>query len=202
MGAPRSIETRAAGAILALAAACAAGYEDGAPPGHTGGFGEPDCTACHSDNDRNSAAGRLVVDGLPSCYAPGRLYRLAVVLEHPELEAGGFQLAFRTPAGEPAGRPVSPNGRTRIVSDGGQPYLQHQAEGRKPAEDGRIRWEIEWEAPAAGTQVTLHVAANAANDDLSELGDFIFTLERELLSGADAAGQTSAGCSTGSSLKR
>lgn len=198
MAARKCTEALAAAALLA-AAACAWTYEDGAPPGHTGGFGEPDCTTCHSDHEKNAAGGRLEVRGLPERYAPGERYRLSVVLAHPELEAGGFQLALRTPEGEPAGAVVSPTARTRTVSADEVTYLQHTGEGRETSEDGRIHWQLEWQAPETATPVILHLAANAANDDLSALGDFIYTLERTL---EPASAATSSSGSTGSSRKR
>lgn len=155
-------------------------YDDGAPPGHTGGFGEPDCTACHSDNERNDAEGILSVTGLPERYAPGESYRLSIVLEHPELEAGGFQLAVRTSDGSAAGRLEPVDARTRALADGGREYLQHTPEGRRDTDGGRISWQLAWQAPGAAVPVVLNLAANAANDDLSELGDFIYTLELTL----------------------
>ncbi|MEX2122686.1 MAG: choice-of-anchor V domain-containing protein [Woeseia sp.] len=158
-------------------------YENGAPPAHTGGFGEPDCSLCHSDSDKNPPDGMLKIDGLPGRYSPGVVYDFEVVLRHPELKSGGFQLAIRSAGGEPAGEVISPSGRTRIVADAGQRYLQHSNEGREPEKDGFIRWRVRWIAPLDGmpqSTVYLHVAANAANDDISALGDYIFTLEREL----------------------
>lgn len=155
-------------------------YDNGAPPGHTGGFGEPDCTACHSDNDRNDAAGGLTVTGLPERYVPGESYRLSIVLEHPELEAGGFQLALRTAEGAAAGRVSPVDARTLAVTDGGREYLQHTSEGRRDTDEGRISWQLAWQAPATAVPVILNLAANAANDDLSALGDFIYTLQLEL----------------------
>jgi len=178
--APGCTERRLPALALVALAACAWGYEDGAPPGHTGGHGEPDCTACHADNERNDAAGALTVLGLPERYAPGARYALSVVLEHPELEAGGFQLAIRGPDGEAAGRLVAADDRTRLLEADGGRYLQHTAEGRKTVEDGRIAWQLVWQAPDGGRPVWLHLAANAANDDLSALGDFIYTLEKRL----------------------
>lgn len=171
---------RIATGVLVLAAACAAAYQDGAPPGHTGAPGEADCTACHSDNERNDAAGALAIDGLPERYEPGVLYRLAVRLEHPELEAGGLQLAIRTADGKPAGWLVPSDARTRVLEVDGQAWLQHTPDGRAPERDGRIAWRFEWRAPERALPVVLYLAANAANDDFSELGDFIYTLEQRL----------------------
>lgn len=181
-----------------MAAGAAGGYEDGAPPGHTGGFGEPDCSACHSDNEKDAPAGALAIEGWPSEYVPGESYPLAIVLQHPELASGGFQLALRTADGGPAGELVAASDRTQVVTEADQPYLQHTREGTQTETDGRIRWELEWRAPETAEPVVLNVAANAANDDFSSLGDFIYTLEKSLRPTA-TRDQESA---TGSSRKR
>jgi hypothetical protein len=152
-------------------------YEDGAPPGHTGGFGEPDCTLCHSDSERNPLDGTLRVDGLPGRYSANADYELAVVLEHPDLQSGGFQLAVRTADGKQAGRLIPLSPATRVVVAAGQEYLQHSKDGRQPEQDGIIRWTFRWIAPREVGPVQLHIAANASNDDISALGDLIFTRE-------------------------
>jgi hypothetical protein len=167
-------------AVLLLVAADGRGYEEGAPPGHTGGFGEPDCTACHSDGEKNAPGGKLEIEGLPASYAPGKAYTLSIALRHPELASGGFQLAVRTAAGQPAGDLLPTSERTQVVADGGQSYLEHTGAGTEAGTDGRIQWEFEWLAPATQEQLVLNIAANAANDDISELGDFVYTLERLL----------------------
>lgn len=188
-------------AVLALAAAEGRGYEDGAAPGHTGGFGEPDCSACHSDGEKNAPDGELDVEGLPASYVPGHSYRLAVVLRHPELASGGFQLALRTAAGAPAGELVAASERTQIVTDAGQPYLQHTRKGTQTDTDGRIRWAFEWRTPETAEPLVLNLAANAANDDISELGDYIYTLEQTLQAAAGAR-PTGDSAVTGSRRKR
>ena len=170
-------------ALLLVAAADVFAYEDGAPPGHTGGFGEPDCSACHSGSETNAPAGELSVEGLPAEYAPGETYRLAILLQHPELASGGLQVAMRTREGEPAGELLPSSARTAIVKESGQDYLQHTPEGTRTGGDGCIRWEFDWRAPRTAEPVVLNVAANAANDDFSSLGDFVYTLERTVAGG-------------------
>lgn len=178
---------RSPGLAAALLAVSGAGwcYEDGAPPGHTGGFGEPDCSLCHSDNEKNAPEGELNVDGLPRPFSPGELYELSIVLRHPELRSGGFQMTIRTADGQPAGKLEPVSGRTRVVSEAGRQYLQHSNDGRQTDRDGSIGWTFQWLAPEDGEPVVLNVAANAANDDLSALGDYIFTLEMKLETAAD-----------------
>jgi hypothetical protein len=166
--------------VLLLLAAGRTGYayEDGAPPGHTGGFGEADCSACHADSDPNPADGMLQIEGLPDRVLADSAYELAVVLKHAELRTGGFQLALRSSDGKPSGRLVSLSNRTRVIEEAGQVYLQHTREGLQPQSDGTARWVFRWIAAGVAGPVYLHVAANAANDDVSPLGDYIFTLER------------------------
>jgi len=154
------------------------GYEDGAPPGHTGGFGEPDCSVCHADSEPNPADGTLQVQGLPDRVLADSAYELAVVLKYTELRTGGFQLAVRSSDGKPSGQLVSLSDRTRVIEEAGQVYLQHTKEGLHPQIDGAARWVFRWIAAGVAGPVYLHVSANAANDDISALGDYIFTLER------------------------
>jgi hypothetical protein len=47
------------------------------------------------------------------------------------------------------------------------------------------RWTFRWTAPAdaPGRAVVFHVAANAANDDDSPLGDFIYARALRVLAG-------------------
>jgi hypothetical protein len=159
------------------------GYEDGAPPGHTGGFGEPDCRACHADSDPNPAEGTLEVGGFPDRVAADAHYELEIVLQHAELRSSGFQLALRSPDGKPAGKLVSLSRRTSLIEENGQVYLQHTKDGLQPESDGTARWVFRWIATGIVGPVHLHVAANAANDDVSALGDYIFTLE--LIAGSE-----------------
>lgn len=173
-------------AVLALRAAEACGFVDGAPPAHTGGFGEPDCSACHSDGEKNAPKGELDVEGLPASYVPGHSYRLAIVLRHPELASGGFQLALRTAAGAVAGELIPASERTQIVTEAGQAYLQHTRKGAQADIEGSICWAFEWQAPETAEPLVLNLAANAANDDISELGDYIYTLEQTLQPAAGA----------------
>ena len=58
----------------------------------------------------------------------------------------------------------------------GTSYAQHTEEGTALTGPGASTWTFAWRPSAAGaTAVILHAAANAANDDASEFGDFIYT---------------------------
>lgn len=163
--------------VLAAAGAPVAGYPDAPPPGHTGGFGEPSCHACHFDADVNEPGGTLVVEGVPERYEPGETYRLAVVVSHPDLAGGGFQMSARHPDGTQAGSLEPVDARVATMAEGDVVYAYHTAAGLAPVESGAVRWIVEWTAPAAGGDVVFHVAANASDGDESPFGDRIYTLE-------------------------
>lgn len=152
------------------------------PPGHTGGFGEPTCRACHVDSDLNAPGSTLGILGLEGPFAPGETRRVTVRLESFDMVAAGFQGAFRFAAGprrgETAGVVAGVDGRTGAVPDsmGRILYIQHTAAGT-PASADVATWTFEWTAPASPGEVVLHVAANSANGDDSPLGDLIYTAE-------------------------
>ncbi len=160
------------------------------PLAHTGGFGEPTCIACHFDFDLNDPSGSIAIDGAPARYAPGTKYRLTITVRHPELKLAGFELAARFATGPDSGKQagtlavtdsradVSLENATRIQ------YAHHLRSGTTPLSPGVGRWTVEWTAPTAGSgPVAIHVAGNAADDNDSPLGDYIFAKSITLPSG-------------------
>ncbi|MDW7710031.1 MAG: choice-of-anchor V domain-containing protein [Deferrisomatales bacterium] len=176
----------AVGAVVAsllLSGGFAAAYVDGPPPGYSGGFGEPTCHVCHFDQVLDDSAGRLEVQGFPEAFEPGARYEVGVTVARPGTARAGFQLTVRfsggTRAGQQAGHLSGGEEGVGVVEDAsGVQYARQGREGSPVAADGIARWIVRWEAPAeAEGEVSLHVAANAANDDASELGDFVYVGE-------------------------
>jgi len=159
-------------------------YGDGPPPGHTGGFGEPTCVACHFDGGVNEGPGRVSVEGLPGGAVGGDdagPLELHLVVEDPDLVRGGFQLPARwaegPEKGASAGTLAPSDGRTELSRGGaGDVTYLHQSEvGTEPTREGVSRWSFRWSPPGAWSgPVVFHVAANAANGDVSEFGDRIY----------------------------
>ena len=119
---------------LALAGASLAAvprYKDGPPPGHTGGFGEPTCRACHSDAGLNEPGGDVAISGAPAAFEPGRRYELEVVLRRAGMLRAGFQLAARVAEGEAPGVLRPSDGRTAVVWDSVTRvgYIEHTTAG-------------------------------------------------------------------------
>jgi len=170
--------------VLVLAGASLAAvplFRAGPPTAHTGGFGEPTCRACHSDAGLNEPGGELAITGAPATYELGRTYQLEVVLRRAGMLRAGFQLAARfadgAAAGSPAGVLAPGDGRSVVIWDtlSHVSYIEHTQIGTDMRGDAG-RWLVSWTAPAdARGVVAFHAAGNAANDDDSPLGDFIYT---------------------------
>jgi hypothetical protein len=146
------------------------------PEAHTGGFGEPTCQECHLGEPLNQPPGAVRIIGLPDAYEPGRRYELAVQLTAPQLQVGGFELAARFADAHQAGHfEATTAGAVVTRSQASIEYITHTLEGIAANRD-TVRWAIIWTAPSNETRpVVFHLAANAANDDASPLGDHIHT---------------------------
>lgn len=170
-------------ALLSAAPLPEAAYVDGPPPAHTGGFGDDTCHACHFENDLDAPGGSLSIVGVPDRLDPSATYRITVSLERSGMGRAGFQLAARVDAGDGAGgpagvlQPLDGDERVQVVAGPDEAmYAQHTELGTALTGRGRTSWTVGWRPSAPNaTSVTFHVAANAANDDASEFGDFIYT---------------------------
>jgi hypothetical protein len=168
-----------AAALMAVSVSGAAAlFKQGPPVARTGGFGEPTCMECHLGEQLNAPGGVLEVSGVPPQYEPGRDYLLTVRLQRNELAIGGFELAARFEAGplqgRQAGRLRAADQRVFVADSAGVQYAHHTLYG-VTATGAELRWRVHWRAPTAAAPVIFHIAGNAANDDASNLGDFIYT---------------------------
>ena len=151
---------------------------DRPPTAVTGGFGEPTCQLCHSEAAVNSGPGRLLLDGVPHAYEPGAAYPITLTVVHGGARVFGFELAARHEGGGQAGSLAPAAGseeRVGITPEAGISYAHHLRPGTMPLAPDTARWLLVWTAPDAGGTVSFHAAANAANDDDSPLGDYVYT---------------------------
>jgi hypothetical protein len=167
---------------LAASTMNARATRDRPPPAHTGGFGEPTCQSCHDDLPANRGPGTLRITGIhDGLFHPGQAYDLHVELEDLHLRAAGFQLTARFRDGSQAGQfevPSAETGRIAATLAGGIVFMHHLYDGTEVATRGAARWSVRWLPPeGAGGTVVLHAAAVAADNDLSNLGDNVYTAE-------------------------
>jgi hypothetical protein len=153
-------------------------YRDGPPLGFSGGFGEDHCQACHSDDKLNASPGSLTISA-PERYSPGKTYSVTLTLRRRGMAIGGFQLTSRFEEDSAqAGTLALVDGqkdRMKVVTDRGVQYAYHTREGTPLTSTDVVRWTISWTAPTGSRAVLFHAAANAANGDESQSGDFIYT---------------------------
>ncbi|HEX6983119.1 MAG TPA: choice-of-anchor V domain-containing protein [Balneolaceae bacterium] len=147
----------------------------------TGGFGEETCRSCHFDYDLNPEGGSLSVSGIGEEISPGEILNIQITVRRNDLGKAGFQLSARFTDGSQAGRfKIKDNERvmfTEAVPDSLQ-YIQHSEAGTKPVKSGVNSWTVAWQAPESIEKaIIFNVAANAANGDASEFGDFIYAEE-------------------------
>jgi hypothetical protein len=160
----------------------------GPPIGTTGAprmgnfLAEPTCAQalCHTGNSLNNQ-GQITVLGVPSVYAPSTVYPLTVRLDsaaQPSLTPRwGFELtAIRLSNGRGSGSFLAPG--LRIVSNpgNGRRYVTHGLDDVQDGVPGPVEWTFAWVSPdSLEGAVGFYFAGNAANGNLTSLGDFIYT---------------------------
>ncbi len=155
-------------------------YPEAPPVAHTGGFGEPTCQQCHFDLPMNDPGGTLTLGGVPEGYVAGVRYLLTIQLARPAMRRGGFQVAARFADGAQAGRQAGifqlVDERIEVVVDetSAVAYAHHTQAGTLVAAPDTARWILAWTAPEAAGRIVFHLTANAANDDASEFGDYVY----------------------------
>lgn len=156
-------------------------YPENTPLGHTGGFDEPTCLACHFDGELNAPGGSLTIAGVDEKLVAGQSYEISVTLQRKEMAKSGIQLSVRHPDGGQAGQLRSSNAALRVDTLAGVQYARHSLAGTVPLNGDSTVWHLTWTAPRDQSEAIFHVAANAANGDVSEFGDFIYTLSRSVV---------------------
>jgi hypothetical protein len=132
--------------------------------------------------------GELTLNGVPESFIPGYQYEFIIVMKHLMLQSGGFQLTVRNIDGTTAGELSIVDKRAQITTDSksGRSYAQHSIDGTKAKTKGIISWLIRWQAPTNEDKLIINVAANAANDDASAFGDYIYFVEKKLKAAAQS----------------
>lgn len=182
--------------VFGAALGPAARYPESPPAAHTGGFGEPTCQRCHFDQPLNAPEGALTLEGVPDVYTAGERYRLRVRLVKPDLQKAGFQVAVRFSEGPAGGKQagvltaIGSRAEVVVFDSTAVQYIQHTEEGTTPTAEGTASWDIAWTAPdTVEAPITVHLVANAANDDASEFGDYIYAVEEVSVGGKKANGK-------------
>jgi len=151
-------------------------FSAGPPLAHTGAFGEATCIECHSGNALNAAGGTFSISDVPQNYTPGQTYPIQVSISKSGQQRWGFELAARVASsGQQAGSLTPTNANTQVTTLGGIQYITHTSTGTFLG-SSQGTWTFNWTAPTTAVGPILFAAAgNAANGNLSNNGDFIYT---------------------------
>ncbi len=136
---------------------------------------------CHSGNSLNNAAGTLQILDVPASYTPGQTYTIRVSLSRTGNIRFGFQLVALDQNGANVGTLATNDANTQLIaadpgSWAGRNYIEHTRAGTAATATNQTIWTIKWTAPATrGGKISFYAAGNAADNNSSVSGDFIYT---------------------------
>ena len=153
-------------------------YPDHIAGPYTGGFGEESCHSCHFDYDLNQPGGELLINGIPDSFESGKEYSIQIAVKRQNVSRAGFQMTSRFEDSTQAGSFILPaNLTTTPEIDNEITYVQHGVNEVEAEGDGKT-WKLRWIAPnQTDKKIIFNIAANAANGDASEFGDWIYVEE-------------------------
>ncbi|MEE9554340.1 MAG: choice-of-anchor V domain-containing protein [candidate division Zixibacteria bacterium] len=159
--------------ILMVIPAMALAYSGGPPDGRTGAPGELTCqNSCHSSFPLNSGDGSLTISG-PAQFEPDMTYSITVELSDIGQSRWGFEI---TPLTEGSVN-ITDATNTQLSISNGKSYVKHTSTGTYQGNsNGPVNWSFDWTAPSnPSDSIIFYAAGNAANNNFSNSGDYIYT---------------------------
>ena len=148
------------------------------PPADRSGVSGVTCSTsgCHNDFSANAGEGSVSITGLPAEWTPGVLYPLQVSVSHSGASLYGFQMTAVDSTGAQAGGfAIGMGTAIQSGSVGGKTIEHMQHSFASPNNTFSFRWTAP-ETSSTGA-VRFNVAANAANGNRNQFGDFIYSTE-------------------------
>lgn len=171
--------------VTGLLAAATLGwaFSGGPPDSVSGAPGDALCVACHTSFPANSGSGSLSVSA-PAEYAPGDTVLISVDLAQLGQMRWGFEATVLDAANNPVGSllVVDPTHTQTSLAGTGRQYVKHTSTGTYAGTaDASPGWTFAWIAPAVDVgPVTIWCAGNAANGNLNNQGDYIYTTSESI----------------------
>jgi hypothetical protein len=186
------------GVVVILSSAVLQVNKSSGPPSCNAG--EPpnttNCTGCHADYALNSgtAAVSLNLGEAENGYEPGKVYTISVIVNKPGMKRAGFQsivLQDQNNKISPGTISLTEPNRTQLLDknsphSGGcleeeRVWIEHTYNGISSSGTGESKWSYLWKAPDTSVgPVTFYLAALQADNDLTESGDYVYTLKKTL----------------------
>jgi hypothetical protein len=161
-------------------------YSGGPPDGRTGAPEENLCLGCHSTYDPNSGDGSLQII-VPDEVMAGQPTTITVVLEDPGQLRWGFEMTVINSVWDGVGAFTITDAVNTQLSDNAEPvrdYVKHTSTGTYAGTaDGPVQWSVEYTPSSdfpAESFFDVYVAGNAANNDGSSDGDYIYTANKRV----------------------
>jgi hypothetical protein len=161
----------------------------GAPVSSTGAPNEESCakSGCHDDNSINSGKATLSIDLGDSIanYTPGKTYSLKIKITENAVTRFGFQVVALNHNNVNAGKfHLTDRAKTQLISNNleltDRQYVTYTFAGTDGI-NGASEWDINWTAPNSNVgPITFYVAGVSADDDMSDKGDYVYTIQRVL----------------------
>ncbi len=171
--------------ILALAS-LTFGNSFSPPDGYAGNPpNNQNCTACHNSFPVNTSNGLALISGITdSVYTPGETYTVSIVAVDSHQTRWGYEAAaIYMDGGAPrnAGTITTTDILSQTSASGNITYVKQTLAGTAPGVAHAMAWQFNWTAPGASVgAITFYAAANAANNNNSTSGDYIYTAAIEL----------------------
>ncbi len=154
---------------------------DDGKAGHNGSPGELTCakSTCHTTYTLNSGPGSVSISapGMTNWqYTPGQSYSISVTIAQASMPLFGFGFEALLASGANAGTLTAGTGSHTLnatVSGNSRKTVTHLLDAGLTT--GSHTFTFTWVAPASGVPVTFYAAGNAANDNGTKLGDYIYT---------------------------
>jgi len=193
-------------AILSVVPILIYAHSAGPDPGKSGVPGESTCaeSGCHTGAGLNQGPGSVTIDAGGTSYAPGVKQRIKVTVSDPAQRKWGFQLTARLSSNNKtrAGILAAIDGNTQVLCSTANliespcnanpplQFIEHTATGaRLTAVGAGLTFEFDWTPPATDSgPVILYAAGNAANGNMIESGDNIYTKTLTLTAGSGGGG--------------
>ena len=151
------------------------------PPADRSGVSGVTCSTsgCHNDLPANAGGGSVSITGLPAEWTPGVPYPLQVSVSHSGASLYGFQMTAVDSTGAQAGGfAIGMGTAIQSGSVGGKTIEHMQHSSASP----NNTFSFSWTAPETSSTgaVRFNVAANAANGNFNQSGDFIYFTETSI----------------------
>ncbi len=163
--------------LIIFTAGIVAAFSSGPPDGRTDAPGQSNCTVgCHSSFPLNSGNGIITVTAALS-YSPNDVIPITVNISQMGQSRWGFEATMLDLSGNPVGTFTNTTTRTQTSTTLGIQYIKHTSTGTDAGvANASLGWQFTWTAPAVSAgHVKLYIAANAANNNGLNSGDFIYT---------------------------